>query len=57
MPSIFASPALRYGISAMSAALVVAVTVLFFEGPARWIGFGIAALELLVTPQILKQAN
>jgi len=38
------------------AAVVAAVAILFLEGTTRWIVLGVAALDAVVTPFILKQA-
>ncbi|SDY89107.1 hypothetical protein [Halopenitus persicus] len=57
MPSIFASPAIRYGISFVNAAVIAIIAFTFLEGTIRWVALGIAALEVIVTPQILKQAE
>ncbi|EMA17119.1 hypothetical protein [Haloarcula amylolytica] len=56
MPSPFENPVVRYGIPLVSAAVVAAVAFLFLEGTIRYVALGIAALEVVVTPQILKQA-
>jgi len=49
-------PLVRYGFGLSSAAVLVALAFLVFEGTMRWVVLGIAALEVLVTPQILKLA-
>ncbi|CCQ33985.1 hypothetical protein HLRTI_002011 [Halorhabdus tiamatea SARL4B] len=38
------------------AAVLAAVAILFLEGSLRWIVLGVAALDAIVTPYILKQA-
>ena len=55
--SAFQSPLVRYGIALPSAAVAVAIGFFVFDGTARLIVFGIAALELLVVPQILANAE
>ena len=57
MPSAFDSPAVRYGISLLNAAIVAAIALTLLEGTTRWLALGIAALEVVVTPQILKRAE
>ena len=57
MPSPFASPLVRYGMSFVSAAVVAVVAFTLLEGTIRYVALGIAALELVVTPQILKRAQ
>ena len=54
--SAFQSPLVRYGIALPSAAIAVAIGFLVFDGTARLVAFGIAALDLLVLPQILANA-
>ncbi|MFB6252507.1 MAG: hypothetical protein ABEI27_12635 [Halobellus sp.] len=56
MPSAFESPVVRYGMSFVSAAAVAVVAFTLLDGTIRWVALGIAALELVVAPQILKQA-
>jgi hypothetical protein len=56
MPSPFENPVVRYGIPLVSATVVAAVAFLFLEGTIRYVALGIAALEVVVAPQILKQA-
>jgi hypothetical protein len=56
MPSPFESSAVRYGLSIINAAIIVALAFSLLEGTIRWVALGIAVLEVVVTPQILKQA-
>lgn len=55
--SAFQSPLVRYGIAIPSAAVAVAIGFLVFEGTARLVVFGIAALDLLVLPWVLANAE
>ena len=55
--SAFQSPLVRYGIALPSAAVAVAIGLLVFDGIPRYLAFGIAAIDLLVLPWILKNAN
>jgi hypothetical protein len=57
MSSIFDSPVVRYGLSLVNAAIVAAIALTLLEGTIRWVALGIAALEVVVTPQILKHAD
>ncbi|MFC5278428.1 hypothetical protein ACFPM1_06605 [Halorubrum rubrum] len=57
MPSIFDSPTIRYGISFVNAAVIALIAFAFLEGTIRWVALGIAAIEVIVTPQILKHAE
>jgi hypothetical protein len=56
MSSLFSNPALRYGICFVNAIVIAIIAFTFLEGTIRWVALGIAALEVIVTPQILKQA-
>ncbi|WP_199723161.1 hypothetical protein [Halobellus sp. Atlit-38R] len=57
MPSIFDSPVARYGLSLVNAAIIAIIAFVLLEGTIRWVALGIAALEIVVTPQILKHAE
>lgn len=57
MPSIFDSPAIRYSISFVNAAVIALIAFVFLEATIRWVALGIAALEVIVTPQILRHAE
>jgi hypothetical protein len=52
----FENPVVRYGLGVANAAIVVAVGFLFLDGLVRNLVFGMAALEVLVTPLILERA-
>lgn len=56
VPSPFENPASRYGISLVNAVIVTAIAFLFLAGTIRYVALGIAALEVVGVPQILKQA-
>jgi hypothetical protein len=43
--------------SFVNAAIIAVVAFAFLDGTARWVALGIAALEVIVTPQILKHAS
>jgi len=55
--SAFQSPLVRYGIALPSAAIAVAVGLFVFEGIAQLFAFGIAAMEIIVVPQMLKKVG
>jgi hypothetical protein len=57
MPSPFDSPVVRYGLSFLNAALIAGIAFAFLDGTVRWIALGIAVLEVVITPQILKHAE
>ncbi|ESP87934.1 hypothetical protein [Candidatus Halobonum tyrrellensis] len=54
--SPFANPLLRYGIGLSGAVVIAFVALFFLEGATRWIALGIAALDAVVTPMVLKRA-
>ena len=56
MPSPFENPVVRYGLSIISAAIIAVIAIALLEGTIRWVVFGIAVLEVVVTPQVLKRA-
>jgi len=51
-----ANPAIRYAIGASGALVVAAVAYTFLDGTAQLAAYAVAALDLIVTPQILKRA-
>lgn len=54
--SPFENTLLRYGIGLSGAVVIAFVALFFLEGTVRWIALGIAALDAVVTPTILKRA-
>jgi hypothetical protein len=56
MSSPLEKPLVRYGMAASSAAVLAVVAFVFVEGTVRWLVAGMAVLELLVVPQVLKMA-
>lgn len=57
MPSTFDSPAVRYGMSIANGAVIAGIAFAFLDGAVRWLALGIAALEVAITPRILKHAG
>lgn len=56
MPSqIMASPVFRYGYACISAAIIAFIAFAFLDGTIRWVALGIAVIDIVVTPQILKR--
>jgi hypothetical protein len=55
--SILQNPAVHYGVPLVNAAIVAAIALTLLDGTARWVALGIAALELVVAPQILRRAG
>lgn len=54
--NLLLNPLFRYGIAVMSTLAVVVIALLFVENTQlRTVMLGIATLDLLVTPQILKR--
>lgn len=56
MVSPYENPAIRYGVAFSTAALLAVVAIAFMEGIARWVILGLAVTEIVVIPQLLKQA-
>ncbi|MFC7078245.1 hypothetical protein [Haloarcula halophila] len=56
MPSILQSPLVQYGLPAINAVIITVIAFAFLDGTIRWAALGIAALEVIVVPQILKRA-
>jgi hypothetical protein len=56
MASPFENPAVRYGIAFVQAAVIAVVAFVFLDGTMRWLALGIAVLDILVTPRILKMS-
>jgi hypothetical protein len=56
-PGLFRSPVFRWGMPAMTSLIIVGIAFLLVEDQiVRVLMLLIAALDLLVTPQILKRA-
>jgi hypothetical protein len=51
------SPIVYYGIPVVQAALITAIALTLLEGTVQLVALGIAALTLVLTPQILKRAR
>ncbi|NEU55854.1 hypothetical protein [Halorussus sp. MSC15.2] len=56
MDSPFENPAIRYGMGLSSAAVLVFVALSFLDGITRWLVLGMAVLEVVLVPQLLKRA-
>lgn len=54
MSSPFDSPGARWGIAFSGAAVMVAVALLFMEGPPRYVLLAFALVDFVVTPRLLK---
>ena len=55
--NMFRSPVVRWGMPAMTATIIVAIAFLVTEDQTLRVAMlGVAAADLLVTPQILKRA-
>lgn len=55
MSSLLEKPIIRYGYPLVTAAIIVLIAFFLLDGTIRWIALGIAVLEIIVTPQILKR--
>ncbi|SFR99814.1 hypothetical protein SAMN05216559_2265 [Halomicrobium zhouii] len=56
MPAPLESPAMRYGMGIGSAVILTIIAFTVLDGTMRWLVLGIAVLEILVVPQIMKMA-
>jgi hypothetical protein len=56
MSSILERPAFHYGVPVIQAAVVAVIGFTVFSGVARLFALGLAAMEVVVAPQILKRA-
>jgi len=54
---LFQRPIFRYGVATSSATIVVATGWLFFDGPTQYLLLGVAALELVVVPWVLRRVG
>ncbi|WP_253738712.1 hypothetical protein [Halohasta salina] len=50
------NPAVRWGIGLSGGLAVAAVAFFFLSGTVQLVAYGIALLDIFVTPQILKKA-
>jgi hypothetical protein len=50
------SPLFRYGVGIAGAILVAVVGTLFVEPPIRYLVYGIAFLDVIITPWVLGKA-
>ena len=55
MTSPFESQAVRYGLGIINAAIIAVVALALLEGTIRLVVLGIALLEVVLTPQVLKR--
>jgi len=56
MTSPFDRSEIRNGMGVGSALIIAFVAFTFFEGTTRWLLLGVAVVELVVVPRVLKQA-
>jgi hypothetical protein len=55
MSSPLSSPVIRYGYACMSAAIIAVIAFTVLDGTIRWVALGIAVIDFVVTPQVLKR--
>jgi hypothetical protein len=55
MSSPLENPVIRYGYPLGTAAIIVFIALVFLDGTIRWVALGIAVLEIVVAPLILKR--
>ena len=56
MPSIFERPVFHYGIPVIQAVIVAVIGFTVFSGVARLFALALAAIGVMIMPQILKRA-
>lgn len=56
MPSVFERPVFHYGIPVIQAVIVAVIGFTVFSGVARLFALALAAIGVIVVPQILKRA-
>ena len=57
MSSVLQNPLVHYGMPLLSASVIVLVAFAFLDGTMQLVAFGMAALEILVAPQIIQRAG
>lgn len=56
MSSLLEKPIIRYGYPLVTAAIIVLIAFTLLDGTIKWVALGIAVLEIIITPQLLKRA-
>lgn len=56
MGSPLERPVVRYGMGLSSAVILTIVAFGFLDGTMRWIVLGLAVMEIVFVPQIMKMA-
>jgi hypothetical protein len=56
MPSILQNPVVHYGLPAINAVVIALIAFVLLDGTVRLAALGVAAVEVLVVPQVLKRA-
>jgi len=56
MPSILQNPVVHYGLPAINAVVIAFIAFVLLDGTVRLAALGVAAVEVLVVPQVLKRA-
>jgi hypothetical protein len=57
MSGPFDSPMIRYAVGLGGAAAMAAVALLYLDGPIRYAVLAVAAVDAVVTPQVLKRVT
>jgi hypothetical protein len=53
--NLLENPVFRYGISLVTAAIILVVAFVYFDGVARWLLLGLAIFEVIVLPRRLEK--
>lgn len=56
MPSILENPAFHYGVPILNAGIIVVIALTLLSGTVKWAALGVAAVEAIAVPQVLKRA-
>jgi len=56
MSSILQNPVVHYGLPAINAVVIALIAFVLLDGTVRLAALGVAAVEVLVVPQVLKRA-
>jgi hypothetical protein len=54
MSSPFERPLVRHGVGFLGAVTIAAVAFFFLEGTIQLVAYGVAVLDAIVTPQVLR---
>ena len=56
MVSLFEKPSVRYGVALSTSAILVIIALGFLDGTVRWLILGLAIIEIVLFPQLMRLA-